>query len=333
MSAGAQFPHRHPHRHPHGDVRSTPHAGRADRGAVSASVLIWLVAFLALAGLFAGLGWAGVFDGDDGEGGGTVGTIEPTDWTGLVVDSLTGDPLGGVTVTPTDVTGAPISALAVVTSADGTYLIPGLTSEEYGLKVAGALIDHEDGWVASTSGPHGRLVVQTWGEAATYAPGVFGDIALDPLDVPATSVADTVGPDTTVPVAPTTEGAGGGAEPANQGPEIGVLSANPPLVAPSQFCGTTTVTFNIQVTDPDGVESVVVQWSYPTGAAGAAPGTASGTATLSWVPGTNRWTGGTSFWQQPLNDPTWIALKVVATDNLTMYRSRSFDQTLAIQRC
>lgn len=302
-----------------------------DRGALTTALLAWIAGFLVLAVLFASLGWAGVFTGD--ESAESPGTIVPTDWTGMVRDSLTGDPLGGVTVTPTDVSGAPISSLAVVTAANGSYLIPALTFDEYGLFVDGGLVAHAQGYVASGSGPFGHHVVDTWGAAATYAPGVFGDIALDPIEVPTSTVpestvASTV-PESTAEAntSPTTTAA------ANHGPDIGAITANPALVSPSRLCGVTTTSFAVEVVDPDGVKSVVVQWSYPTGAAGAAAGTASGASTLTRVAGTNRWEGASSFWQQPRDAQTAITLKVVATDHLTMYRSRSFDHSLTIKRC
>ena len=298
-----------------------------DRGALSTAVL-WLAALLCLGLLVASLGWAGVFNGDDNSG--SPATIVPTDWTGLVVDSVTGEPLGGVKVTPTDTDGAPISGLAVVTAANGTYVIPALTSDEYGLYVDGELVAHAAGYVASSSGPRGHLVVATWGAAATYAPGVFGDIALDPLDVPASSVPESTVSASTTPestVAASTVPVTTQAE--NHGPDIGALRAQPALVNPSRICGVTATSFSVEVVDPDGVKSVVVQWSYPL----AAGGTASGVSTLSRVAGTNRWEGATSFWQQPRDPQTAITLKVVATDQRTMYRSRTFTSALAIKRC
>jgi hypothetical protein len=307
------------------DNRARSH--HTDRGAVNTSLVVWIMAIFALAALFAGLGWAGVFDSGDEEGTtAPPATIEPTDWTGVVVDSITGEPLGGVTVTPTDVTGAPISSLAVVTAADGSYTLPGLTLDEYGLSADGSLVAHEQGWVASTSGPLGHLVVQAWGDAATFAPGVFGDIALDPIEVPvastSTSPSSSAAPTT---IAPTTTAA-------NHGPDIGVLDVSPISVSPSAFCGPTEVDLSVAVTDPDGVGMVNVEWSYPSDEFGV-PGTASGSETLSRDPGTDTWRGTLSFWKQPWYAITDVTLKVVAHDTRTMRRSRTFDSILTIERC
>lgn len=312
-----------------------PPRSARDAGALSTAVLTWIA--IAVVGLVtvAGLGWAGVFDGDESTG----------EFRGTVVDSYTGDPLGGVTVTPTDETGAPISALAAATAANGSYAISGLTSDEYGLLVEGAAVGHQSGYVALIAGPHGHTVVATWGEAATYAPGVIGDIALDPLATPTTTVpaagttstpgvTSSTAPPATSPgtapatVAPTTTAA-------FRGPAIGDVTATPSLVTPSHLCGgSTTTQFSVTASHPSGVKSVVVQWSYPTAPVGAGPGMASGTATLTNVPGTDTWTGSASFWQAPLESPqTWITLKVVATANDTYYRSRTFSQTLAIKLC
>lgn len=300
-------------------------SSRPDRGAINTSLALWIMAIFALAALFAGLGWAGVFESGDDESTPTPpATIEPTDWTGVVVDSITGEPLGGVTVTPTDVTGAPISALAVVTAADGSYTLPGLTLDEYGLSADGSLVAHEHGWVASISGPRGHLVVQTWGEAATFAPGVFGDIALDPIDE---SAGSTSSPTT---VTPTTAGTTTSAE--NHGPDIGVPTVNPSTVSPSAFCGNTTTVLRVEATDPDGVGSVVVEWTYASDEFGV-PGTASGSETLTREPGSDTWTGMLSFWKQPWQAITPVSLKVIAYDTRTMRRSRTFDSILTIERC
>lgn len=307
---------------------------RNDRGALSASVLTWILAAVGLMGVVATLGWVGAFGGDD----------PATDFRGTVVDSLTGEPLPGVTVAATDTDGAPISGLSATTTVEGKYLIAGLTSDEYGLRVDGSATGHETGYVAIPSGPYGHEVVPTWGAAATYAPGVVGDIALDPLSGPgATTVptTETTSPSTTSsatsePTA-TEPGTPAGAVTTTTagflGPTIGTLTATPSLVSPSRVCGTSTTQFTVNVTHPSGLKSVVVQWSYPTAPAGAPAGTASGTATLTQKAGTDTWIGGTSFWQQPSQEQTWITLKVVATANDTYYRSRTFSQTLAIERC
>jgi hypothetical protein len=298
---------------------------------LSTAVLTWIAISMAVLVTVAGLGWAGVFDGDDSAGG----------FHGTVVDAYTGDPLAGATVTPTDEAGAPISALAVVTAANGAYAITGLTSDEYGLLVNGAPIGHQSGYVALTVGPHGHTVVATWGAAATYAPGVIGDIALDPLAMPTTTVPQSSTTSTTAPVAglapATTAPAviGPTTTAGFRGPTIGEIHATPSLVTPSRLCsGSTTTQFSVTATHPSGVKSVVVQWSYPTAPVGAGPGTASGTATLTPAPGGDTWTGGASFWQQPAQAPqTWITLKVIATANDTYYRSRTFAQALAIKHC
>ncbi len=311
------------------DGTDAPRSSR-DPGTLSAAVLSWIA--IGMVGLVtvAGLGWAGVFDGDD---------HTPDGFHGTVVDGYTDYPLGGVTVTPTDETGAPISSLAVVSAADGSYAITGLTSDEYGLLVDGSAVDHVTGYVASTAGPYGHHVVRTWGEAATYAPGVIGDIAIDPLTVFTSTVPATTTPETTsaITAAPATAAPPGASTTtvAFRGPAIGSLTATPSLVTPSRLCGgSTTTQFSIEVTHASGVKSVVVQWSYPTAPAGGGAGTASGTAILNQQAGTDTWVGGTSFWQQPAQAPqTSITLKVVATANDTYYRSRTFAQTLAIKKC
>ena len=301
---------------------------RNDRGALSASVMVWILAAVALAGVVATLGRVGVFEGD----------TSPGTFKGAVVDSSTGEPLGGVIVAATDVSGAPISGLSGTTTVDGKYMITGLTSDEYGLLVTGSGVGHETGYVAHTVGPHGHEVVATWGEAGTYAPGVVGDIALDPLAGPSTTTIPTTAvPATTEPGATpvTVPGVVGPTTTAGfRGPTIGTLTATPSVVSPSRVCGTPTTQFSVAVSHPSGVKSVVVQWSYPTAPGGAGPGTASSTATLIQMPGTDTWVGGASFWQQPLLAPqTWVTLKVVATANDTYYRSRTFTETLAIKKC
>lgn len=302
-------------------MRARAHVSQSpDRGAISTAAFIWTMAFLALAALFAGLGWAGVFDGDDdatSEGGGASTTV-PGEFNGTVVDAISGEPLGGVTVTPTDESGAPISSLAAITPATGTYHIDDLTEDEYGLYVDGTLVDHERGYVAISTGPYGRLVVATWGDAATSAPGAIGDIALDPLTTPTSTEPTTTNTPTTAEE--------------RHGPEIGELTVTPQLVR-NDPCDDNTASFSIEVSDPQGVASVIIEWTYPTYVIGAAPGTAHGGVMLTAVPGTNRWQGSASFTQRPLNDPTWIVIKVVATDDTTMYRSETFAKTLAITTC
>ncbi len=303
---------------------------RNDRGALSAPILVWMLAAVALVGVVATLGWVGVFDDDNGG-----------KFRGTVVDADTGEPLGGVIVAATDTDGTPISGLSATTTVDGDYLIPGLTSDEYGLLVTGAAAGHETGYVALAVGPHGHEVVATWGAAATYAPGVIGDIALDPVAAPSTTTIPTTtiptsSPESTGPDATTTTAVGGTTTTAGfLGPTIGTLTATPSLVSPSRVCGGSTSTeFSVEVSHPSGVKTVVVQWSYPTLPVGAAPGTASGTVALSPKPSTDTWIGGTTFWMQPADAPqTWVTLKVVATANDTYYRSRTFTQTLAIKRC
>ena len=297
---------------------------RSDRGALSTSVLVWILAAVGLVGTVATLGWVGALDDDE-----ATATFR-----GVVVDSTTGEPLPGALVAATDVSGAVISGLSATTTVDGEYQIAGLTDDEYGLHVSGAAVGHETGYVAHAVGAYGHEVVASWGAAATYAPGVVGDIALDPLAQPTTTVPTTL-PVTAVPTtgAPAPSTSAPTTTTGFLGPWIGELSASPALVVASPLCGTTSSQFSIEVTHPSGVKSVVVQWSYPTRPIGAGQGTASGTATLSPVPGTDTWVGGATFSVSPAASQTWMTLKVVATANDTYYRSRTFTNTLAITLC
>jgi hypothetical protein len=113
--------------------------------------------------------------------GAPPGSVSAADaFSGTVVDSRTGTALAGVTVLVGDTNGRPIRGLRAVTSGTGRFVIGGLDGEEYSLIVNGRSIDYEAGYLGMLgSQPHGRPVVEWYGNAVTWAPAGLGRIGLD----------------------------------------------------------------------------------------------------------------------------------------------------------
>jgi hypothetical protein len=101
-------------------------------------------------------------------------------FSGVVVDAHTGAALGGVIVAVADTAGRPIRGLRTVTSGTGSFSIGGLDGEEYSLVVNGTLLDYEAGYLSGAGGqPFGRRVVESYDDAATWAPTNVGRIGLE----------------------------------------------------------------------------------------------------------------------------------------------------------
>ncbi len=127
--------------------------------------------------------------------------LDPTFVTGVVRDSATGAPVSGAVVYVTDTTSIDAIGLSAVTAPDGTFVIDGVTVEEYGLRVDATAIGYEAGYVGGAEPtPFGWQVYPTWGEATTWAPGSVGDIAVDPVPVESTTPTTTLAttPPTTI---------------------------------------------------------------------------------------------------------------------------------------
>ncbi|MDO8391990.1 MAG: carboxypeptidase-like regulatory domain-containing protein [Actinomycetota bacterium] len=257
---------------------------------------------------------------------------DATDFHGRVLDAATGVPVAGVSVTATDEAGDVIDTTIAVSAADGSYALTGLTGEEYGIWVDGSAVGYEQGFTGGTISAIGYLVVPSWGEAATAAPGIIGDIALDSLGTPTTTTSGAATTTTTAPTEVTTTTAvplGG------QPPTIVSVAANPNQVAAFALCGPRQSTLSVVVTDDDSVASVTVEWSYPAVAVVGGPAsTAAGTAHLVRVPGSDTWQGSISVWMQPVESPqAFIAMKVTAVDNDNLQWWRNFNRTLSVKHC
>ena len=255
-------------------------------------------------------------------------------FTGRVVDSVSGAPLGGVTIS-WDGAGdfIPDGPETAITAADGTFTLV-LSGEEYGLIIDGNAIGYEVGYLgASDPLPTGWQVFPTWGEASTWLPTPLGDIALDAAGAPAPTTTSTTAP-TTVPGTdpPNTTNTTNSTAPTttttpNAAPVIGNLSASPSVITAGPSCGSTLLAVN--VTDPTGVVSVTVAWSY-TRFNGSQ---ASGTITLAHVQGGDTWQATFAPQFDPPNDGSPVQLVVTATDAQGLSANRSFPQTLAVQYC
>lgn len=103
-----------------------------------------------------------------------------TAFSGVVVDARTGAALAGVIVAVADTAGRPIRGLRTTTSTTGAFSISGLDGEEYALVVNGTLLDYEAGYLSGAGGqPYGRRVVESYEDAATWAPAAMGRIGLE----------------------------------------------------------------------------------------------------------------------------------------------------------
>ena len=246
-----------------------------------------------------------------------IDSAEPIQYfRGTVVDSVTGTPLGGVGVSPTDSAGAPLTAYTVVSAADGSYEITGLVESAYGIWVDGAAVGYEQGFTGAAVSPLGFVVWPTWGEATTAAPGVVGDIALDSTGVPASTVpGGSLPPSTTVLAGP------------NVPPVIVALTADPGTIysKPSTpgLCKTVSAVLSVGVTDASGVASVTVAWSYRS---------FSGTITLTRVGSSDTWRGTIENLPDPTT-PVAVALVVTATDTEGLVAALPFGQSLGLKKC
>jgi hypothetical protein len=236
---------------------------------------------------------------------------------GKVLDSTTGVPLAGVTLSPTDADGNPQPAYAVVSAADGSYEIGGLVDSAYGIWVDGAAVGYEQGFTGRVVSPLGFLVAATWADGATTAPGTVGDIALDSTGAAPTGTTPdgSVAPTTTVPAGP------------NVPPTIGTLTADPGTIyskpsVPGK-CKTTSATLSVDITDATGVASVTVAWAYRS---------FSGTVTLTHVGTANTWQGTIADLPDPTT-PVAVALVLSATDTEGMVAAQTFGQSLGLKKC
>jgi hypothetical protein len=114
--------------------------------------------------------------------------LDSRTFSGRIVDSATGTPLAGATVTALDTSGAPISGASTTSAADGTFTLSGGLGEEHGLAVDGTAIGYESGYVGMVPEQlFGRPVVATFLDAVTWAPRDMGDIGLDSTAPPLTA--------------------------------------------------------------------------------------------------------------------------------------------------
>lgn len=258
-------------------------------------------------------------------------------FTGRVVDSASGAPLGGVTVA-WDQAGdfVPDGPETALTAGDGMFTLD-LPGEEYGLIINGTAIAYEVGYLGGADRlPTGWQVFPTWGESSTWLPAPLGDIALDAVGVQPTTTApsSTVPttstlPETVPPTQPTVPPTMPPTVP-NSPPIISGLTATPNLISagPGASCGSTLL--QATVADPTGVAAVKIAWSYST----FGNGTASGTLTMTRQSGTNTWR--VTFEPEaypPGSGSTFVQLVVTATDMQGLAANRAFPQTLSVEYC
>lgn len=253
-------------------------------------------------------------------------------FSGKVVDGTTGVPIAGVSLSPTDNTGAPQTAYTVVSAADGSYEISGLINSEYGVWADGTAAGYEQGFIGGIVGPLGYLVEPTWVDGATAAPGVIGDIALDSTGAAPAST-------TTVPTAPTGSTLPGTTLPGttlpgttlppggpNTPPTIGAFAATPDVVYSKPVaneCSTITSVVTIDVSDASGVASVKVKWSYRS---------RFGTRTLYRVGTSDTWKVTLGTFDDPTT-PASISLEFTATDTEGLVATLAFPNAITLKRC
>lgn len=260
---------------------------------------------------------------------GACGIPRTDTFSSTVVDSVTGVPVPGVTVTATDEAGELLPEYSAVTAEDGTYTIAGLTEDEYGIYMDGTAVGYEAGYTGSSPTAFG-YPVDSWNESSTVAPGLMGDIALDAQGTaPTDGTTTTVTGETTTTVAPTTAAPSG-----NQPPTIVSVSASPAEITPSALCGRRSTVLTVEVTDDERVDSVKVEWTYQAIAFADAPSQAVGTIPLVQV-GETTWQGTLTVWMQPATppDPRFIEMKVTAVDGENLQWWRNFNRTVAVKRC
>jgi hypothetical protein len=105
-----------------------------------------------------------------------AGAAPPTDVvTGTVVDSGSGERLGGVEITVYDaLLGTTYGT--TTTNGGGRFRLTGIEDEEIAVHVDGSAVGHETGYLSCEG-----TVVPTFGEACTTSPGRLGTIPLDPV--------------------------------------------------------------------------------------------------------------------------------------------------------
>ena len=108
-------------------------------------------------------------------------TMIATYASGRILDGTTSAPVAGAVVTAFREDGTTMIG-SDTTATDGTYRITGIEGDEIGLYVDGSSVGYGSGWFACAAG----VVVPTFGEACTHAPGVDGDRYVDaiPVDPP-----------------------------------------------------------------------------------------------------------------------------------------------------
>ncbi len=116
-----------------------------------------------------------------GPGSEITTTMIATYASGRILDGTTTAPVAGAVVTAFREDGTTMIS-SDTTAADGTYRITGIDGDEIGLYVDGSLVEYGNGWFACPAG----VVVPTFGEACTHAPGADGDRYIDaiPVDPP-----------------------------------------------------------------------------------------------------------------------------------------------------
>ena len=239
---------------------------------------------------------------------------------GQVRDSVSGVPLGGVSVAPTDPAGAPLPAYGVTTAADGSYELTGLVDASYGIWVDGAAVGYEQGFTGKLVSPIGFVVWPTFAEATSAAPGTIGDIALDSTGEPtfATTTTTTV-PGATAP--PTTLVPG-----VNVPPVIGALTATPDTIysqPEANECTTISTVLSVEIVDASGLESVKVRWSYKS---------YYGTRTMYRVGTSNNWQATLDHLVDPMV-PRPVVLEVTATDTEGLVATQTFPNSLTVKKC
>jgi hypothetical protein len=103
-------------------------------------------------------------------------TALPDYGSGTIIDTITRLPVSGVTVTALDVDGVTVFGTGV-TDVNGHFLVHGVVGDEMGIYVNGAAVGHRSGFYDCGT----AVIVATWPEACTFAPGHRVDRVLAPL--------------------------------------------------------------------------------------------------------------------------------------------------------